>query len=336
MKNLIKNIFFRRFFIWFLTGLIICFIGLLRPKADIVQYKFIDYVSGSYTIKQTSFTANETFTYSRDYVLFNGNDRFFAFNYCSNGPFDFSFPNDFEGSTSVVGYSLGGKCYVQGIEGYNYTMYFMAQQVHDAGGGNISIMFNTRVHNRANYFVKIDFLSLTSVASIPAGVQIPNYDGDFNTVNTKIDTVEQAVEEVQRAQNITNSKLNSIEEETKKTNDTLNDDTIDDSNTTGTLEDLSEALPTNSVISDLLLLPVRLFQNIVNSINGSCSPFNLGSLYGSNLILPCINIESLIGSALWSVIDILFCGVFILIIRKKFVDIFHNLTDLRNGGNAVE
>ena len=119
-------------------------------------------------------------------------------------------------------------------------------------------------------------------------------------------------------------------------NDTLNNDDVDSSKTTSTLEDLSEDLPTNSVISDLLLLPVRLFQNVVNSINGSCSSFNLGSLYGSNLTLPCINIESLIGSTLWSVIDILFCGAFILVIRKKFVDIFHNLTDLRNGGNAVE
>lgn len=127
----------------------------------------------------------------------------------------------------------------------------------------------------------------------------------------------------------TNQRLDEID-------DTLKDDTVDESNTTGTLEDLSEDLPTNSVISDLLLLPVRLFQNILNSINGSCSAFNIGSLYGSNLSLPCINIQSLIGSTLWSVIDILFCGAFILVIRKKFVDIFHNLTDLRNGGNAVE
>lgn len=80
-------------------------------------------------------------------------------------------------------------------------MYFMAKQVHDAGNGNSSIMFNTYMKNRNGYNVLINVLSLTSVSSIPAGVKIPNYSGDFNTINTKIDTVEQAVEEVKRAQN---------------------------------------------------------------------------------------------------------------------------------------
>lgn len=189
-------------------------IGSFKVKADIVQYKFIDYVSTSSTMKQTNFSANETYTYTRDYVLFNGNDKFFAFNYCATGPFDFSFPNDFEGVTQLVGYATGGRCYVQGYEGYNYTMYFMAKEINDAGNGNLSIMFNTQVHNRAGYFVYINVLSLTSVDSIPAGVQIPTYDGEFSTINTKIDTVEQAVQEVKKAQNEQSN-------EQKKTNDKL-------------------------------------------------------------------------------------------------------------------
>lgn len=164
------------------------------------------------------------------------------------------------------------------------------------------------------------------ITSVPS---IPDYSAQLNNIRNLQQNTLNAVQSVQGQFTQVQTELNNID-------DTLNDDTIDDTNTTGTLEDLSEDLPTNSVISELLLLPVRLFQNIVNSINGSCSSFNLGSLYGSNLTLPCINIESLIGSTLWSVIDILFCGAFILVIRKKFVDIFENLTELRNGGNAVE
>ena len=177
-----------------------------------------------------------------------------------------------------------------------------------------------------------DFASITEhfytpyITSVPS---IPDNSAQLNNIRNLQQNTLNSVQSVQGQVTQVQTELNNID-------DTLNDDTIDDSNTTGTLEDLSEDLPTNPVISDLLLLPVRLFQNIVNSINGSCSPFNLGSLYGSNLTLPCINIESLIGTTLWSVIDILFCGAFVLIIRKKFVDIFHDLTDLRNGGNAVE
>ena len=209
-----KNRFLYSFFKLLILIVIGFLIGSFKVKADIVQYKFIDYVSTSSTMKQTNFSPNETFTYTRDYVLFNGNDKFFAFNYCATGPFDFSFPNDFEGVTQLVGYATGGRCYVQGYEGYNYTMYFMAKQINDAGNGNLSIMFNTQVHNRADYFVYINVLSLTSVDSIPAGVQIPTYDGEFSTINTKIDTVEQAVQEVKKAQNEQSN-------EQKKTNDKL-------------------------------------------------------------------------------------------------------------------
>ena len=144
----------------------------------------------------------------------------------------------------------------------------------------------------------------------------------INQVNSSINQVKQEVTEIN----------NSVD----KVNDTLNDDTVDSSNTTDTLSGLSNSVASNSVISDLLLLPVTLFQNIVNNINGSCSSFNLGTLYNTNLSLPCINIPSLIGDTLWTVIDILFCGFFVLVIRKKFVDIFESLSELKNGGNDLE
>lgn len=191
----------------------------------------------------------------------------------------------------------------------------------------------TYFHNSdSQHSQAFQFLGLSSQSSQDVSISILAYLKQQQT-NQDYTTI---LNEIKNNQNDYKKELQDVNSSIQKTNDTLNDDTIDDSNTTGTLDDLSKNLPTNSVISDLLLLPVRLFQNIVNSINGTCSAFNLGSLYGSNLTLPCINIESLIGSTLWSIIDILFSGVFILVIRKKFVDIFHNLTDLKNGGNAVE
>lgn len=182
-------------------------------------------------------------------------------------------------------------------------------------------------HSQAVRFLGFSAQSSQDVSiAILAYLKMQQNNQDYTTI----------LNEIKNNQNDYKRELQDVNSSIQETNDTLTDDDIDDTNTSSTLEDLSEDLPTNSVISDLLLLPVRLFQNILNSINGSCSTFNLGSLYGSNLTLPCINIETLIGSTLWSVIDILFCGAFILVIRKKFVDIFHNLTDLRNGGNAVE
>lgn len=209
-----KNRFLYSFFKLLILIAIGFLIGSLKVNAAIVQYKFIDYDSTSSTLKRTNFAANEEYTYTRDYVLFNGNERFFAFSYCATARFDFGFPNDIEGVTSRIGYSTGGSCNVQGYQGSVYTVYFVAQQINDAGNGNLSIMFNTKVINTANYNVFIDVLSLTSVDSIPAGVQIPTYDGEFNTLNTKIDSVDQALSEVKKAQEGQTA-------EQKKTNDKL-------------------------------------------------------------------------------------------------------------------
>lgn len=180
--------------------------------------------------------------------------------------------------------------------------------------------------NLSNFASLTDFFYTPYITSVPS---VPDNTTQLNNIRNLQQNTLSAVQSVQGQVTQVQSQLTDID-------DTLNDDTIDDNNTTGTLEDLASDLPTNSVISDLLLLPVRLFQSIVNSINGSCSPFALGSLYGTNLTMPCINIQNYLGSSIWTFIDIVISGMFVLVIRKKFVNIFHNLTDLRNGGNELE
>lgn len=132
---------------------------------------------------------------------------------------------------------------------------------------------------------------------------------------------------ITNAQNQTTGAINDV-------NDSINDSSVDDPNSD--LSDMQDNEISNSVISDLLLLPINMFENIVSAIGGTCSSFPLGELLGTSLVLPCINISSLIGQSLWNVIDILFCGIFVLSIRKKFVDIFENITSLKDRGNELE
>lgn len=136
------------------------------------------------------------------------------------------------------------------------------------------------------------------------------------------------------SQNITNHQNQEIINQQNETNNTLKDSSIDEPNSD--LEDMQENEISNSVISDLLLLPINMFENIVDAIGGTCSSFPLGELLGTSLVLPCINIPSLIGNNLWNIIDVLFCGIFVLSIRKKFVDIFENITSLKDRGNELE
>jgi len=145
-------------------------------------------------------------------------------------------------------------------------------------------------------------------------------------INQNQTTISQNNTIIQQQQQ-TNEKIDDV-------NDTLNDSTVDSSD--NTLNGISSSIASNNVISNLLLLPVTLFQSIVNSLSGTCSSFSLGSLLGTELVMPCIDLSNYLGSNLFNVIDILFSGMFVLVIRKKFVDIFNNMTNLRDRGNEVE
>lgn len=127
--------------------------------------------------------------------------------------------------------------------------------------------------------------------------------------------------------NTINNNLNDIE-------DTLTDDSVDNPNSD--INTMKGKLASNGVITQLISLPITLYQSILNNIQATCHSFSLGALYGTNLSLPCINLQNLLGSTLWNIIDILCCGLFILSFRKKMVDIFNHMSSLKDGGNELE
>lgn len=145
----------------------------------------------------------------------------------------------------------------------------------------------------------------------------------INQNQTTINQNQQIIDE----QNKTNQKIDSID-------DTLNDSSVDSSD--DTINKLKDKIPTNSVISDLILLPVKFLQNFVNALGSSCTKFSLGNLYGTDLFMPCINLETYLGTGIWTTIDLIFSGLFVYSLRKKFIQIYENLTNLTNGGNEVD
>lgn len=270
-------------------------------------------------------SANSSTTSTADYFLFSEGSvpNYLYADVCTTGYPPTVWVTGFGGNTRLTPdtkvYKVNKPCSVGGYSADIYRFTFYVTSYDDAGNGNLGLQFNTQLFNNTDYNTYFRLFSIT-------------YSDSLSYSDIDLTNQENIIE--QNNQIITGQ--NDIKDSVNKVDGTLNDDTIDSSNTTGTLSELSDTLPTNSVISDLLLLPVRLFQNVLNSINGSCTTFNLGSLFGTDLTLPCLNIESLVGSTLWTVIDILFCGAFVLVIRKKFVDIFEGLSNLKNGGNSVE
>lgn len=126
-----------------------------------------------------------------------------------------------------------------------------------------------------------------------------------------------------------NTAVNKVQEETKKVNDTISSSDVDDPSSS--INSMNDKLAENGVITQLIGLPVTLFTKVLNSVNGTCTSYNLGSLFGTDIIFPCINISNYLGATLWSVIDVLISGLFVYSISKKFIKVFEHMSSMNEG-----
>ena len=127
----------------------------------------------------------------------------------------------------------------------------------------------------------------------------------------------------------TSNKLDDQTNAITDLDDSINDDNIESPD--DFFDDFNDMLPTNNTISSLIALPITLYTKILNGISGTCSSINLGSLYGTNLILPCVNIGQYLGNTLWVLIDTIFSGMTVYFISKSMIKAFNNFTSLKEG-----
>ena len=86
----------------------------------------------------------------------------------------------------------------------------------------------------------------------------------------------------------------------------------------------------NSVITSLITLPIQFLQAFYIGWNGTCSTYDMGTIFGKHIYLPCIDLYSFLGVPLVTMIDVLMSGFLILSISKKFVNVFDDLTNFRS------
>lgn len=82
-----------------------------------------------------------------------------------------------------------------------------------------------------------------------------------------------------------------------------------------------------NVIRQFIMIPFNFYILLYNAItSGSCQSITLGSLYGVNLDLPCINLRQILGATLYTIIDTIMgaCLLFgiVRIIKKFFNSLF--------------
>lgn len=132
-----------------------------------------------------------------------------------------------------------------------------------------------------------------------------------------------------------NRNTNKIIQEQQETTDAVNglkDSMTSESqpNTNSNINDMNNMVASDTPITDLITMPLTLINAYINGIGSTCSSFNLGSLLGTNLTIPCINLEQRLGSNLWNTIDILCCIFLCYEIAMLFISAFDGITSLRD------
>lgn len=122
---------------------------------------------------------------------------------------------------------------------------------------------------------------------------------------------------------------NKIDSSINDINGSINNDNVDDPS--NSINSFKDKIATNGVITQLVGLPITLFTKILNSVNGTCSSYNFGSLFGTDIVFPCIDVSNYLGESLWNVIDVLISGLFVYSLSRKFIKVFEHMSSMNEG-----
>lgn len=114
--------------------------------------------------------------------------------------------------------------------------------------------------------------------------------------------------------------------------DSINDSSIpsDSSNQINAITSAINNNQNSSIVQIATFIPQTL-QVILNGFQANCTGgYSLGSLYGTELTIPCINPVDYLGSFLWGVIDSILCLCYLIPLCKFLVNKYNDLTSLKN------
>lgn len=306
-----------KFILWFLTGLFIFSYGILNVNAGSISEARL---FGHSLDDEWSVSPNGSTIGTADYFLFTDGSvpNYLYADVCTTGNAPTVWVTGFGGNTRVSPdtkvYKVNKPCSVSGYSAYVYRFTFYITSFDDAGDGNLGLQFNTRLFNNTDYNTFFRLLSITYSNSLSYS------DIDLSNQQNIIDQNNQII-----------SGQEDIKDSVNNVDDTLKDDNIDNNNVSSTFEEFNSFLDDNSTITQLITLPITLYSSILNNVGGSCQSFNLGSLYGEDLVLPCVNIGNYLGSTLWGMIDLIISGFAVYFIAKKLIKVFNNFSSMKDG-----
>lgn len=167
-----------------------------------------------------------------------------------------------------------------------------------------------------------DASEINAVNSTMSGVR-NDMNNQFNIIGQQQRDIKGAIDNSTQAIEDTKEEIESVHD------DIMDDSEVSNSDINDLFGDFTESSTTP--VSDLITLPITLMNAYLTGFNTTCSAYNLGTLYGHTITLPCIDIESKLGSGLWGLIDMLFSIFMIYNIAMLFVSIYESITSLDDG-----
>lgn len=150
----------------------------------------------------------------------------------------------------------------------------------------------------------------------------------FDLVNTGSQVSDSVNNATNNIINNNNNNTQNIINSQQEINDSITSEEPPD--TIGFTEELFEVSPFDPTIQSLLSVPLNIVGYFYTafSANASCQQINFGTLYGTNLYLPCINLQQRLGSTVWNTIDAFLCFFMIINIIYMCIHLYDKITSI--------
>ena len=174
----------------------------------------------------------------------------------------------------------------------------------------------------------------TTIKSIKATIRANGSQNTYNFFLSNLiwkikDSTQDIINNQNQNQAQNHSDSQAINNNITNTYNFISDSTIDNNTNTDNISSQYNSTSSNNVLN-LLLIPINFIQTIINGFNDSCTQVCIGQCPSGGgvhdnawyFIFPCIDLQSLLGSTLYNVIDALMCFAMIFAFIRSVVGFF--------------
>lgn len=121
--------------------------------------------------------------------------------------------------------------------------------------------------------------------------------------------------------NNNNQNATTINNNITDVNNSINSSDITGNNSSDSITGITSSFQSsNDWLLNIFTLPYTFITAIMNGVSDSCSPISLGTIFDYDLVMPCMNLNSILGNVWTTIVDVICAGVFAFAFRKRIHD----------------